>query len=526
MKNFTRKLISVLMLLMMMFVFIDTESFAKKDTFVIGMEANYAPFNWSQSTDENGAYPIENSKGEYANGYDVQIAKKIADSLGKKLVVVKMEWDGLAPAVMSGKVDAIIAGMSPTKERKEQIDFSDTYYSSDLVIVTKKDSKYIKAKSLNDLKDFKITGQLNTFHYTVIDQIKDCDKLPAMESFPSMLSAVLAEKIDGYVAEKPQALSAEASNAELSYIEFEKGSGFETSAEDTSIAIGVKKNSDLTEKINEALKKISPEERDKLMQVMVRLNVEKDQPQGFLSKVKSIFNEYGSLFLNGALMTLFIASVSTIIGFLIGILVAVIRNMKLDKDKNKFTYYLHKVINFILACYVEIFRGTPMMVQSMLIYFGAKLYLGIDMAPISAALFIVSVNTGAYLSEVVRGGINSVDVGQMEACKALGMTHGQSMINVILPQAIKNILPSIGNEFVINIKDTSVLNVISVTELFFVSKSIAGSTYNIFETYAVTCIIYFVLTFSLTRLLLFIEKKSNNREYVMEATTGGMFNGK
>lgn len=526
MKNFTRKLISVLMLLMMMFVFIDTESFAKKDTFVIGMEANYAPFNWSQSTDENGAYPIENSKGEYANGYDVQIAKKIADSLGKKLVVVKMEWDGLAPAVMSGKVDAIIAGMSPTKERKEQIDFSDTYYSSDLVIVTKKDSKYIKAKSLNDLKDFKITGQLNTFHYTVIDQIKDCDKLPAMESFPSMLSAVLAEKIDGYVAEKPQALSAEASNAELSYIEFEKGSGFETSAEDTSIAIGVKKNSDLTEKINEALKKISPEERDKLMQEMVRLNVEKDQPQGFLSKVKSIFNEYGSLFLKGALMTLFIASVSTIIGFLIGILVAVIRNMKLDKDKNKFTYYLHKVINFILACYVEIFRGTPMMVQSMLIYFGAKLYLGIDMAPISAALFIVSVNTGAYLSEVVRGGINSVDVGQMEACKALGMTHGQSMINVILPQAIKNILPSIGNEFVINIKDTSVLNVISVTELFFVSKSIAGSTYNIFETYAVTCIIYFVLTFSLTRLLLFIEKKSNNREYVMEATTGGMFNGK
>ena len=367
---------------------------------------------------------------------------------------------------------------------------------------------------------------MNTFHYTVIDQIKDCDKLPAMESFPSMLSAVLAEKIDGYVAEKPQALSAEASNAELSYIEFEKGSGFETSAEDTSIAIGVKKNSDLTEKINEALKKISPEERDKLMQEMVRLNVEKDQPQGFLSKVKSIFNEYGSLFLNGALMTLFIASVSTIIGFLIGILVAVIRNMKLDKDKNKFTYYLHKVINFILACYVEIFRGTPMMVQSMLIYFGAKLYLGIDMAPISAALFIVSVNTGAYLSEVVRGGINSVDVGQMEACKALGMTHGQSMINVILPQAIKNILPSIGNEFVINIKDTSVLNVISVTELFFVSKSIAGSTYNIFETYAVTCIIYFVLTFSLTRLLLFIEKKSNNREYVMEATTGGMFNGK
>lgn len=526
MKNMIRKLMSFVVIMMMTLVFVNSESFAQGDTFVIGMEANYAPFNWSQATDKNGAYPIENSKGEYANGYDLQIAKLIAKSLNKKLVVVKMEWDGLAPAVMSGKVDAIIAGMSPTKERKQQIDFSDTYYSSDLVIVTKKNNKYLKAKKLDDLKDAKITGQLNTFHYSVIDQIKGVDKQAAMENFPSMISAVLAEKIDGYVAEKPQALSAEASNAELSYIEFGKGLGFKTSIEDTSIAIGVKKNSKLTAQINEALKKITPEDRDKLMKEMVRLNVEKDKPQGFFAKVKDIFNEYGSLFIKGALMTLFIASVSTIVGFMIGIVVAVIRNMKLDKDKNKFSYCLHKLINFILACYVEVFRGTPMMVQAMLIYFGAKLYLGIDMAPISAALFIVSINTGAYLSEVVRGGINSIDVGQMEACKAVGMTHAQSMIYVILPQAIKNILPSIGNEFVINIKDTSVLNVISVTELFFVSKSIAGSTYNIFETYAVTCVIYFVLTFSLTRILLLIEKKAYNREYVMESTTGGMFNGK
>ena len=194
MKNMIRKLMSFVVIMMMTLVFVNSESFAQGDTFVIGMEANYAPFNWSQATDKNGAYPIENSKGEYANGYDLQIAKLIAKSLNKKLVVVKMEWDGLAPAVMSGKVDAIIAGMSPTKERKQQIDFSDTYYSSDLVIVTKKNNKYLKAKKLDDLKDAKITGQLNTFHYSVIDQIKGVDKQAAMENFPSMISAVLAEK--------------------------------------------------------------------------------------------------------------------------------------------------------------------------------------------------------------------------------------------------------------------------------------------------------------------------------------------
>ena len=162
------------------------------------------------------------------------------------------------------------------------------------------------------------------------------------------------------------------------------------------------------------------------------------------------------------------------------------------------------------------------MVQAMLIFYGAKQYLNIDMSTLFAALLIVSINTGAYLSEVVRGGINSIDEGQFEACKALGMSHSQTMFNVVIPQTIKSILPAIGNEFVINIKDTSVLNVISVTELFFVSKSIAGSTYQIFQTYLMTAIIYFVLTFVVTRVILYLEKKLTNKEFVLESSTGGL----
>lgn len=497
---------------------------ASGDSLVVGMEANYAPFNWSQANDENGAVEIANSPGEYVNGYDVQIAKKIADSLGKKLEVEKLEWDGLAPALMSGKIDAIIAGMSPTEERKKEIDFSNNYYSSDLVIVVSEDSPYVNSKSLDDFKGARITGQLNTFHYDVLDQINGVDKQDAMESFPSMISAVLANKIDGYISEKPGAMSAVASNPSLTYVEFEEGRGFETSDEDTSIAVGLQKGSELTDGINEVLANISDDERESIMNEMVKLNLANESHDSFWSKVKGIFSDYGSLFIKGAGMTLFIASISTIIGFMIGIVVEVIRQIKVNKEKNPLAYYIQKLGKFILTAYIEIFRGTPMMVQAMLIYFGSKMYLNIDLSAITAALLIVSINTGAYLAEVVKGGINSIDDGQMEACKAIGMTQAQAMKNIILPQAIKNILPTIGNEFIINIKDTSVLNVISVTELFFISKSVAGSTYNIFETYTITCIIYFILTFTVTRILLYVENKYYDRTYIMESSTGGMKN--
>src|SRR5699024_3107 len=160
----------------------------ESDVLRVGMEVNYAPFNYSQVNDENGAVEVVNSKNEFANGYDVQIAKLIADKLGKKLEINKVEWDGLTPALKSGKINAIIAGMNPTEERKKEIDFTQNYYTSDLVIVLKKDSKYNDAQSLEDFKGAKITGQLNTFHYTVIDQIEGVNKQTAMESFPSMIS--------------------------------------------------------------------------------------------------------------------------------------------------------------------------------------------------------------------------------------------------------------------------------------------------------------------------------------------------
>jgi len=248
----------------------DNAKTSKEDTFKVGLEAGYAPFNWTQKDSSNGAVKIEGSS-EYAGGYDIEIAKKIAEGLGKKLVIVKTEWDGLVPAVTSGKIDAIIAGMSPTAERKKTIDFSDNYYKSNLVMVVKKGGKYDGAASLQDFNGAKVTAQLNTFHYSVIDQIPGVNKQTAMDNFPAMRVALESGVIDAYVSERPEGISSQEANSNFKMIELKNG--FTTSEEDTSIAVGVAKGSNLTEKINKILSGISEEQRSTIMD-----NAIKNQP--------------------------------------------------------------------------------------------------------------------------------------------------------------------------------------------------------------------------------------------------------
>lgn len=205
------------------------------------------------------------------------------------------------------------------------------------------------------------------------------------------------------------------------------------------------------------------------------------------------------------------AIVGTIVGLFIGLLIGMYRT--LDTPKNKALAVLKKIGDVILSIYIEVFRGTPMMVQAMVIFWGfALINNGSTMNVTLAGLIIVSINTGAYMAEIVRGGIISIDKGQFEGAQAIGMTHSQTMWNIVLPQVLRNIMPSVANEFVINIKDTSVLNVIGFTELFFYGKSIALNTYAIFETYLVVAAIYFVLTFTITRILRLIEKKMDGKK--------------
>ncbi len=226
----------------------------------------------------------------------------------------------------------------------------------------------------------------------------------------------------------------------------------------------------------------------------------------FFKDVIDIIVKYYPMLLQGIGTTLLLALTGTVAGLLIGMLTGIIRTA--PYSKHKILRCLHKIINGIIAVYIEIFRGTPMMVQSMVIYWGYAFATdGSTLPLIPSGILIVSINTGAYMAEIVRGGIISIDKGQFEAASSIGMTHTQTMFKVIIPQVLRNILPSVSNEFVINIKDTSVLNVIGVTELYYFAGIIKRQNFKTFQTYLVICVIYFILTFTITRILRYIEKK-------------------
>ena len=230
-------------------------------------------------------------------------------------------------------------------------------------------------------------------------------------------------------------------------------------------------------------------------------------PDGFLPRIGFILQNYKGSFLSGMGNTMLIAVVSTFIGCVIGLAVGIVQTIPSDRKANPVSYWILAVIKFILNAYVEIFRGTPMMVQAMFIYYGSSIVFGLDLSMYQAAFLIVSINTGAYMAETVRGGILSIDPGQTEGAMAIGMTHYQTMTSVILPQATRNIMPQIGNNLIINIKDTSVLSVIGVMELFYTTKGIAGAYYTYFEAFTVTMVIYFILTFICSRILRALEHR-------------------
>ena len=228
----------------------------------------------------------------------------------------------------------------------------------------------------------------------------------------------------------------------------------------------------------------------------------------FLNDVAQIFAKYYPQLLSGVGNTMLIALVGTVVGLLIGLLTGMVRTAPLSK--RAVPRVLHRILNGIIAVYVEIFRGTPMMVQSMVIYWGYATG-GKTLPLIPSGILIVSINTGAYMAEIVRGGIISIDRGQFEGAMSIGMSHAQTMIKVVLPQVMRNILPSVSNEFVINIKDTSVLNVIGVTELYYFAGVIKRQNFQTFQTYLVVCVLYFILTFTVTRILRYIEKRLDGK---------------
>lgn len=242
----------------------------------------------------------------------------------------------------------------------------------------------------------------------------------------------------------------------------------------------------------------------------------------FFERVWFLFKEYYPMFFDGMKYTILIALTSTIIGLLLAILLVPLKIQTITNRDNYIMKKLKRLGKLIVNVYVEVLRGTPMMVQSVIIYYGL-VGIGLDLTIrlfgktllpgiIVYGIAIVSINTSAYIIEVLRGSINSIEKGQMEASRSLGLTRLQAMRHVIIPQALKNSIPAIGNEFVINIKDTAVLSIIAVTELFFVTRKVNAIYYRQIEGFVIAAILYLIMTFLTTRLLYMISNLLGQRK--------------
>jgi polar amino acid transport system permease protein len=209
-------------------------------------------------------------------------------------------------------------------------------------------------------------------------------------------------------------------------------------------------------------------------------------------------SKYYSFFLDGAVFTIILAVFTVLFGVLLGVVLALLRI-----SKNKF-------LNFIATVYIEFIRGTPLMVQLFIIYFGLPNLVGFNMPDMAAAIMALSINSAAYVAEIIRAGIQAVDKGQMEAARSLGMTHAMAMRYIIIPQAVKNILPALGNEFIVVIKESSIVSVIGIGELMYNADTVRGNTYKAFEPLMVAAFMYFIMTFTLSKLMGRFERRMKN----------------
>jgi ABC-type amino acid transport substrate-binding protein len=240
-------------------------STSSDDSIIVGLECDYAPFNWTQLEATETSVRIQGNIG-YCDGYDITIARKIASELGKTLIVKQIAWEGLEPALASGEIDMIVAGMTDTAERRQRVAFTAPYYASDMVMVVRKDSAFASATSLADFTGAKVVAQRGTFHDSLVPQIPSVTHMTPLATFPLLVNSVMSLEADALVSENPVAISIVRNNPDLTIIRFAAGSGFATDVEDTTVSVALRQSdTELLANINSILANISSEQRDTWM---------------------------------------------------------------------------------------------------------------------------------------------------------------------------------------------------------------------------------------------------------------------
>ncbi|UNK20886.1 ABC transporter substrate-binding protein/permease [Paenibacillus sp. N3/727] len=455
---------------------------AEKKTVILGTSADYMPYEFHKTID--GVDTIV--------GFDIEIAKEIAKDMGAELVIKDASFDALLPELTSGRVDFVISGMNATEERRKSIDFSIPYYKVEQAIIVRKgeESKYNTVESLEGAR---FGVQKSSIQERIAKSIPNANVV-SLDKIPDLMLQLETERVDVVIADYP--IAKVNMNEETMVITDAKPTN-----ENDEYAVGVKKgNEELLNSINATLERLIKDD-----QIQKFVDEAGDLAAGRSEKEElntfEFFWKYRDYYAKGVQYTLLISALGVIFGFLLGLVIALMRMSGAS------------ILKFIATAYIEIMRGTPMLVQLFLIHYSLAAF-DIKFTPIQSGILTLSLNSAAYLAEIFRAGIQGVDRGQLEAARSLGMTKKKAMRHIVLPQALKGVLPAIGNEFIVIIKESSIVSMIGVMDIMYQAQILRGSTYAALNPLLVAAVIYFIMTFVLSKLLGVLERKlsaSDNR---------------
>ena len=477
------KIFSCIMLTLFFLCACRTQSVYAKEKITVGTNAEYAPFEYLDS-DGN------------LTGFDYELLEAIAQEENLELEWKDMPFDSLVGSMETGNIQIIAAAIGPTKEREKSVDFSDVYYTGSQSIVSSQKTPLYDFAGLSGKRvavlegsqsDFIVSGE-NT-DYGVVENA-------TVVRFKNAASAVMELKNGGVNAVLIDTIMAEIYCRQNDDIDYQKVDGTE---EDTVYCIE-KGNTELLNTVNKGLKKLKDNgEYDQIYEKFFSGENDTTQVQiadntGIIGTFKFIFlqDNRWKYYLNGLQVTLLVSIMSVLLGTVIGLMAAMI---KLNADRKKKETVLSRIIHI----YVDVIRGTPSVLQLMIVYFAVfHSRLGYVAAVVS-----FGINSGAYVSEVIRAGIMAVDKGQQEAGRSLGLGYKDTMRFIIIPQALKNILPAMGNEFIQLIKETSILGYVGIMDLTKASSYVSSRTYQMFIPLITAGIMYYLIVKILS---IFLEK--------------------
>ncbi|QDH23385.1 ABC transporter substrate-binding protein/permease [Saccharibacillus brassicae] len=446
-----------------------------KKTIIVGLSADFAPYEFIMTVD---------GKSKIV-GSDVMIAEQIAADMGAELQLENMPFDSLLPALQSGRIDMVISGMTPTDERRQNVDFSDLYYISKQVILTRAEDAD-QYPTMAELEGQPIGVQTGSIQEEIANGIPNAE-VTAVKSISDVVSLLLSDRVNAAVFEGPVAEAQVKNRAGLAIAEAVPEDS------DTPMAIAVEKgNTELLGEINTTLKRLNADNAvERFIQEANELNSGENAP----GNIFSFFWKYRGYYADGVQYTLLLSALGVLFGFLIGLLIALLRLSGV------------KILKWIAVAYTEVLRGTPMLVQLLIIHFGLASAFDIKFTVLQSGIITLSLNSSAYLAEIFRAGIQGVDKGQMEAARSLGMPRGLAMRTIIIPQAIKSVLPAIGNEFVVIIKESSIVSFIGVADLMFQANAVRTLTYSGLYPLVIAACIYLIMTLILSKLLNVLERR-------------------